>query len=1120
MYKMSKFSIFPQDILMSSESQKQPGKFVRTFLAISIAVIILLSASSIQTQAGMLDSLDIATLDSALVLLNLKPEELGFDKLWASDDTFRLAVVEKYLNNPYEFPDYVDESQTVVDSFYLDPGELIRFFADQLKVDPDAKPVVLPEPLQLEYDPIAPFDLWMAALTAADPHLSGFYSELDSLDIHDILLGGPGMWGDDENDSIQALTKGKWQREFNVDFDSTRDAGSDRILDIMKKMDMDELLQAGMITVPVAQSIARNISESGYQSDPVRYFVEGVTGRLIFHAKTEWGTFVIGDTEDNTYEGDFAAIIDLGGNDTYRGRCAGAIGELGNAYSLLIDLEGDDYYDSDDLDVAHGAGVLGIGILIDRDGNDTYRSGGYSQGAGMFGIGFHVDHNGADDRRGRYFMQGAGHCGVGVLIDTGDEKSDDRYLGSTWSQGFAGVYGYGLLFDDGGDDTYRTGGTFYHAPLLPNDYQSFSGGFGMGWRPRAGGGIGMLYDRGNGNDFYDAEVMALGSSYWYSIGMLIDGGGNDSYNLAQYGMGVGIHLSLGAMYEMGGDDQYHSRHGVVGATAHDLSVGLMVDSEGDDFYIVGDGWGGSLTNSYGLFIDKLGNDLYATRGGAGYSFGKARWARGFAGAAIFLDLEGKDTYPKNVAAKDSSIWISSGWGIGMDLPREVKSEKEETFTDVEPTAEDSAKSLSELYRLANQWEVGSAREEVARSRKAMLAKGTLVLEFIINGPHTIEKDDISNLDSFLEKLQDEENPLSIHLYGELLGATDHLINEYEQSTEEADSIRDALSDTLRQALVDELNQMLNTDSFYNAKLFRDVEIEEDLLKEVKADPEGIELFRTNWHLLEQAYPSEIIFRNGRLRTRASLENRVLDQIVKAMPDSAGPMLIEKLAETSNGDDLRYFSNNISLLGTLKWKPAVEPLLELLEDKNLEKARNSIIGTLGSIGEIEAAKPIHKYLNADTEKRRITTMGALGALKDSTAIESMTELLNDKFFTVRSRAMMTISGFGALAIPHLLYYIGNEDSDHPESALYIIGRIARNLEKKEDVASKKTIYEASTILNGHLSNQREHMRAEAVVGLYRIGGEETRRLIDARMENEFNPVVLAAHERVTKEMAGK
>ncbi len=1105
---------------MDIKTQKQTLKFLRTFLFVIVAFGVLMTTTAIRTHAEMLDSLDKTTLDSALILLNLKPEELGFDKLWASDDTFRLAVVEKYLNDPYKFPDYVDESQTVVDSFYLDPGEFLRFIGDQLQVDPEAKPVVLPDPLNMEYDVFAPFDIWIAALKAAEPHRLAFYSELDSLEIHDLLLAGPGMWGDDENDSVKALTKGKWQREFDADFDSTRDTGSDHLLDIIKKLDMNELIRAGMITVPIAQTIARNIGKSGYQNDPIPYVVTGVTGEVVFHSDTEWGKLIIGGKGDNTYEGDFSAIIDLGGNDTYRGRCGGAIGELGQPYSLVIDLSGDDYYDSKNLDVSHGAGFLGIGILIDRGGNDTYRSGGYSQGAGMFGVGFHVDHNGADDRRGRYFMQGAGHCGVGVLIDTGDETSDDRYLGSTWSQGFAGTFGYGLLFDDGGDDTYRTGGTFYHAPLLPNDYQSFSGGFGMGWRPRAGGGIGFLYDKGDGNDFYDAEVMSFGSSYWYSIGMLIDGGGNDSYNLAHYGMGVGIHLSLGALYEMGGDDQYHSRHGVVGATAHDLSVGLMVDSDGDDFYIVGDGWGGSLTNSYGLFIDKLGNDLYATRGGSGYSFGKARWARGFAGAAIFLDLEGKDTYPKDVAAKDSSIWISTGWGIGMDLPREVKSEKEETFTDVEPTAEDSAKSISELYRLASQWEVGSAREEVARSRKALLAKGTPVLEFIINGPRSIEKDDISNLDSFLEKLQDKDNPLSAHLYGELLGATGHLINEYEQSTEEPDSIRDALSDTLRQALVDELNPMLNSDSFYKTKLFKDVEIDEDLMEEIKDKPEGVELFRTNWHLLEQAYPSEIIFRNGRLRTRASLENRVLDQIVKAMPDSAGPMLIEKLAETSKDDDLRYFSNNISLLGTLKWKPAVDPLLELLEEKDLEKAKNSIISTLGSIGEIEAAKPIHKYLNDDAEKRRLTTLGALGTLKDSTAIEPMIELLNDKFFTVRSRAMMTISGFGSKAIPYLQYYINQDDSEHPESALYIIGRIARDLGEEEDVESKKVIYEVSNILNGYLTDDREHMRAEAVVGLYRIGGEETRRLIDARMENEFNPVVLSAHDRVKREMAAK
>ena len=116
--------------------------------------------------------------------------------------------------------------------------------------------------------------------------------------------------------------------------------------------------------------------------------------------------------------------------------------------------------------------------------------------------------------------------------------------------------------------------------------------------------------------------------------------------------------------------------------------------------------------------------------------------------------------------------------------------------------------------------------------------------------------------------------------------------------------------------------------------------------------------------------------------------------------------------------------------------------------------------------------------------------------------------------------MTISGFGSKAIPYLQYYINQDDSEHPESALYIIGRIARDLGEEEDVESKKVIYEVSNILNGYLTDDREHMRAEAVVGLYRIGGEETRRLIDARMENEFNPVVLSAHDRVKREMAAK
>jgi HEAT repeat protein len=240
----------------------------------------------------------------------------------------------------------------------------------------------------------------------------------------------------------------------------------------------------------------------------------------------------------------------------------------------------------------------------------------------------------------------------------------------------------------------------------------------------------MLYDGGTGVDFYDAEVMSFGSSYWYAIGMLYDEGGNDRYSLAHYGIGAGIHLSLGAFYDKAGDDQYRSRMGVVGGTGHDLSVGMFVDGDGDDSYGICDGWGVSLTNSVGLFIDRQGNDTYGTRN-AGFSFGDVRWDRGFAGCGIFLDLEGDDVYPTGEPAADSTTWIQMGWGIGMDLARDVVTEKEEPVSDPVLTAEDSARSVEDLWREASQWNVGNARESVAKARKALNTKGMDAIRYAV-----------------------------------------------------------------------------------------------------------------------------------------------------------------------------------------------------------------------------------------------------------------------------------------------------------------------------------------------------------------------------------------------------
>lgn len=955
--------------------------FAFTLLSVSVLIPGL-------AQSQMLDSLDRVMIDSALALLKLTPEELGFEKTWAEDDTFRLDIVERLLEEPLYFPDYVDETTGIIDSFSGNTGELLSYIGKQLEVDIKVEKRKFTKHDPIAVDPLHPLVSWQKAIEAAEPLRLKYYAELDSLELHDLIYSAPSLWSDDD-DSTSSELRGSWQKEFGSPVDTSREINTDRLLDIIRELDVYSLIDAGAILLPTAEELASKISEidpddfSKNFAGSEKEEVPGITGDILYIETGAWGTFVIGGYGDNTYEGDFAAIIDPGGDDVYRGRCGGALGVLHNPYSLVIDLAGDDYYDSDGMALAQGAGFFGIGILIDKAGDDSYRGGNYCQGAGFFGIGYLDDSAGDDDYRGGFFLHGAGHCGVGLLVEKG--TGDDLYYSTAWAQGFAGTYGYGLLYDAGGDESYRTGGAYFHAPLLPHDYRSFSGGFGMGWRPRAGGGIGVLYDNGDGNDFYNAEVMSLGSSYWYSIGILVDGGGNDHYTLAQYGLGVGIHLSAGALFDRSGDDQYRSRNGVVGATPHDFSIGLMVDGSGDDFYIVSDGWGGSLTNSFGLFIDRLGNDTYATRGG-GYSLGNPRWARGFAGVAIFLDIEGDDVYPAGSPAADSSLWIRGGWGLGMDLPRDIiASAQEEEVGEIVLTAEDSAKSVEDLFAEASQWEVGSARKSVARARKALLERGAEAAHYAIE---------------------------------------------------------------------------------------------------------------------------------NKLNTRDGLVVRLLEQIVNAMPDTAGPLLVEKL---ENSQDRYVLANAASLAGNIKWKPAVDPLMKLLKDKDREKVWNTAISALGQIGDKDASGRIVKFIDSESQKRRIIALQALQTLQDSSNIPMIASRLDDKMFTVRSAAIGALMGFGAKSVAALESYIANPESKYREIAIRGLGRIAYNLADSSDAVSGKIRFNAVRIFQDELNNDDDQIRAAAVDALYRNTGEATRNLIRSRMDAEYSPVVLAAYKRVTGEI---
>ena len=178
--------------------------------------------------------------------------------------------------------------------------------------------------------------------------------------------------------------------------------------------------------------------------------VEGVTGDLLVKKDTPHGLILVGGKGPNTYElkVPVALLIDLGGDDTYKGMVASTSGRA-HPNSLAIDVAGDDVYTGQALGLATGR--LGVGMLVDLAGNDRYQLGaGACGGAGLGGIGVLCDAAGDDVYTGSRFTQGVAFGGIGLLLDLG---GNDRYvtssgLGRTTRDGFA------VFLDKAGKDDY------------------------------------------------------------------------------------------------------------------------------------------------------------------------------------------------------------------------------------------------------------------------------------------------------------------------------------------------------------------------------------------------------------------------------------------------------------------------------------------------------------------------------------------------------------------------------------------------------------------------------------------------------------------------------------------
>lgn len=351
--------------------------------------------------------------------------------------------------------------------------------------------------------------------------------------------------------------------------------------------------------------------------------------------------------------------IDPGGDDEYVFKGPGKPG----GFTMVVDGGGDDLYVSkDSLDL--GAGNLGVSLVADLAGSDRYLGRNFAWGSALFGYASVFDAAGHDSYEGRCASLGFGFFGIGVLQD---ESGNDVYTASLLSQGAASTRGLGALLDRSGDDRYLARPTFKDDLRYSDHYIQMVQGFGTGFSPDYGGGIGLLRD-GAGNDAYLADIFGQGSAYWYALGLLIDESGDDRYEAHQYAQGAGVHIAVGAALDFGGNDQRASK-GVSQGCGHDYGFGYLYDRGGDDNYFAVDmSQGAGSANGLGIMQDGSGNDFYVTANPE-MALGHADLRRDRGSFGFFLDRGGKDKYTR--PRSDGAAWRVSdgklkGNGFGLD----------------------------------------------------------------------------------------------------------------------------------------------------------------------------------------------------------------------------------------------------------------------------------------------------------------------------------------------------------------------------------------------------------------------------------------------------------------------
>jgi len=423
-------------------------------------------------------------------------------------------------------------------------------------------------------------------------------------------------------------------------------SSADRFLDALEKIDFGSLIEAGRVFYEAVVQLREAASaETNWPESVVVYETPlgriAVGSEADDHYDAPY-LLIVDPAGDDRYSeasaqglkgNPLSAVVDLRGDDTYAGR--GMIGPGAALWGIcvMVDAGGNDFYSVEYTGL--GAGLFGAAWLEDGSGSDIYRAHALAEGAAFAGIGVLHDLAGDDLYKAGFSSQAlAGVLAIGLLMDREGndhylaggrehdwERNDERFI--SLSQGcsigmrpYAGG-GVAALVDLAGNDVYEADvygqgvGYWYSVGMLldaagHDRYSLHQYGQGAGIHLSAG----LLWD-GEGNDVYSGYILAQGAAHDYAVGMLFDESGDDTYTADHHSQGRALNTAMALLIDSAGNDTYFARQpdqcqgiGNPGDKREYGSLALLLDLQGTDRYSCGAEDGARLDRpDFGIVYD-------------------------------------------------------------------------------------------------------------------------------------------------------------------------------------------------------------------------------------------------------------------------------------------------------------------------------------------------------------------------------------------------------------------------------------------------------------------------------------------------------------------------------------